>query len=103
MPAKPDTSLKDPLKTEWPGILRWMINGCLAWQASGLTPPPDVKAAVNDYFARQDATARWLDECCDLYPTASTQPRDLLASYNAWAGPGLQRAPCARAGARSAA
>jgi hypothetical protein len=31
--------LLEKLRLEWPGILRWMINGCLAWQRDGLAPP----------------------------------------------------------------
>ncbi len=32
-PAVPDRDLEQKLKAEWPGILRWMIEGCLDWQA----------------------------------------------------------------------
>ena len=39
-----DPNLRDKLKAEWPGILRWIIEGCLAWQRQGLFAP----AAVRD-------------------------------------------------------
>ena len=29
----------EKLKAEWPGILAWMIEGCLEWQKEGLRPP----------------------------------------------------------------
>ena len=32
--AERDKELPDKLKPEWPGILRWMIDGCLDWQAA---------------------------------------------------------------------
>ena len=37
-PARPDSHLVETLKREWPGILRWMIEGCLAWQRETITP-----------------------------------------------------------------
>ena len=30
-PQKPDRTLEQKLQGEWPGILRWMIEGCLDW------------------------------------------------------------------------
>ena len=40
-PAVVDKLLPEKLKAEWPGILRWMIDGCLEWQRDGLgTPRP---------------------------------------------------------------
>jgi putative DNA primase/helicase len=34
-----DKDLPDKLKSEWAGILAWMIEGCRIWQRSGLAPP----------------------------------------------------------------
>jgi putative DNA primase/helicase len=34
-PAVIDKQLEDKLRVEWPGILRWMIQGCLNWQTVG--------------------------------------------------------------------
>jgi len=50
-----DNDLPDKLKAEWPGILRWFINGCLMWQREGLNPPHVVKSATETYFEEQDA------------------------------------------------
>ena len=30
-----DETLPERLKTEWPGVLAWMVEGCLAWQRGG--------------------------------------------------------------------
>ena len=61
-----DLKLKDKLVIEWPGILQWMIEGCLEWQQIGLQPPKTVMDATEEYFAVQDSVAIWLDECCKL-------------------------------------
>src|SRR6516165_5444284 len=47
-PATPDPDLMTKLHAEWPGILRWLIDGCLAWQRVGLVRPPVVIGATQD-------------------------------------------------------
>jgi putative DNA primase/helicase len=49
-----DPQFSDKLKDEWPGVLAWMIAGCLEWQRSGLAPPAAVTAATVQ--ARQEGT-----------------------------------------------
>jgi putative DNA primase/helicase len=34
-----DSDLAEKLKDEWPGILAWLIEGCLEWQTEGLRRP----------------------------------------------------------------
>lgn len=62
--ADPDRDLSDKLRAEWPGILQWMIEGSLAWQRDGLSPPTIVRTATEAYLGEEDAIARWADECC---------------------------------------
>ena len=47
-PPTPDPDLMTKLHVEWPGILRWLIDGCLAWQRVGLVRPPVVIGATQD-------------------------------------------------------
>jgi putative DNA primase/helicase len=65
-PERPDRELETKLKAEWPGILRWMIDGCLDWQANGLVRPAIIVEATNDYFDEQDLFGHWLRELCDV-------------------------------------
>ncbi|WP_240790045.1 phage/plasmid primase, P4 family [Roseomonas sp. HF4] len=65
-PASPDPQLSDKLRGEWPGILRWMIDGCLAWQRDGLLRPRAVLDATAEYFAEQDLLTQWVEECCEI-------------------------------------
>ena len=65
-PKVKNLQLEEELKAEWPGILRWMIDGCLDWQAHGLVRPDSVSASTNEYFSEQDLMTQWLDERCDV-------------------------------------
>jgi len=83
------TEEKDPelparLKAEWPGILHWMIKGCLAWQAGGLKPPAAVREATERYLDDQDGIAAWLAENCDRESGAWEKRASLFKSYRAW-------------------
>lgn len=84
-PAAPDRDLKDKLHGEHPAILRWMLDGCRAWQREGLGTAAAVKAATAAYFEQQDALRRWLDECAILDASLATKPGILLAAFNEWA------------------
>jgi putative DNA primase/helicase len=59
-----DKHLSKKLKAEWPGILHWMIEGCLAWQQRGLDAPEIVLDATADYFEEEDPIGRWIGDCC---------------------------------------
>ena len=61
-PDAPDLQLEEKLQAEWPGILRWAIDGCLDWQRNGLVRPESVVAATDDYFSDQDLFGQWLEE-----------------------------------------
>jgi putative DNA primase/helicase len=80
-----DPQLFEKLTAEWPGILSWMIDGCLEWQRSGLQPPDVVKNATESYLQAEDAIATWIDECCTLDPQAWETCADLYARWSAWA------------------
>ena len=80
-----DPNLADKLKGEWPGILRWMIEGCLAWQQQGLQPPPAVTEATDRYLQAEDVMQTWLDDCCECGPNFEDTITNLWAGWKAWA------------------
>lgn len=84
-PAERNSELVEKLKVEWPGILKWMIQGALEWQANGLGPPKAVLAATAKYLEAEDALAAWLDEKCERDPNAWTSSTALFRSWSAWA------------------
>lgn len=84
-PTEPDRELEDKLRAEWPAILRWMIDGALAWRTDGLPKPRIVAEATDEYFAAQDAFGRWVEERCILAPHLNERPGKLLNNFNDWA------------------
>lgn len=84
-PDERDLQLTERLRDEWPGILAWMVEGCLQWQADGLQPPSAVTDATTAYLTAEDALAEWIDERCWRDPVAWTASSDLFASWTAWA------------------
>ena len=80
-----DPDLCEKLKAQWPGILAWAIEGCLAWQREGLNPPAVVRAATADYFGGEDALGRWIDERCNLGATEKASSNALFTSWREWA------------------
>ena len=65
-PEKPDLELKENLTKEYPGILLWMIQGCLKWQEIGLATPEIITSATEEYFDDQNNIMQWIQEECDV-------------------------------------
>jgi putative DNA primase/helicase len=80
-----DLDLLDKLKAEAPGILQWMIDGCVTWQAEGLNPPKAVVEATKAYLESEDALAAWIEDCCELSPSKFEPVGLLFASWRKWA------------------
>jgi putative DNA primase/helicase len=81
-----DPYLGEKLEAEGPGILQWMIDGCLDWQEQGgLNPPEAVTKATDDYFTAQDSFTVWIDECCERDVNAWTATTPLFTSWKTWA------------------
>jgi len=81
-PAVLDLMLEEKLKSEWPGILSWMIAGCLDWRANGLVRPQIMLDATTEYFLDQDIMGRWLTDCCELGKPYKAMSAELYASYS---------------------
>lgn len=61
-----DKQLTEKLKAEWPAILRWAVEGCLAWQREGLNPPKVATEATENYLSDEATVANWIAERCEL-------------------------------------
>lgn len=83
-PNSPDKDLEFKLQEEWPGILHWMIEGCLEWQREGMFRPAVVREATAEYFEAQDTFGQWLAERCILDVSLETKPSMLLKDFQEW-------------------
>ena len=83
--AERDEDLGEKLKSEWPGILQWAIDGCLEWQDVGLSPPNVVRDATDAYLEAEDALMLWIAECCVTGSNSRTTNAELVESWRNWA------------------
>jgi len=80
-----DRDLISKLKSEFPGILRWAVDGCLAWQKDGLQEPEDVVLATREYRTESDYIERFLADCCDRKDESATaRASELYKAYRGW-------------------
>lgn len=84
IPPVKDESLKERLVLEFPGILRWMIDGCLLWQRERLGTCAAVKSASRSYFEEQDSLTLWTSERCSVGSVHRGSATTLLEDFNAW-------------------
>lgn len=81
-----DTSLMDKLRKEYPGILNWLIKGCLDWQASNkkITRPESVQAAGDEYRAESDPLEDFISAKCEFSIRATTSVKAVKDCYKEW-------------------
>ena len=84
-------------QAESSGILNWIVEGAVRWNAKGLTYPHNVGDASRDYFAEQDILGEFIADKCELAPDAWTSTGELFNAYRMWCverneNPGEQRA-----------
>jgi len=58
----PDKALPSKLKQEAPGILSWLVRGCLEWQRQGLTVPRSIRDETRGFRGDCDHIGTFLDD-----------------------------------------
>lgn len=81
-----DPELAEKLREELPGILRWAVDGCLAWQRERLGTPARVREATEQYREEEDPLADFFDSVCVIESGASVNATELFNAYEGWAG-----------------
>jgi putative DNA primase/helicase len=82
---KQDHELADKIKAgEAPGVLHWIVEGALQWQAQGLNPPETVKRQTADYRAAEDVIGQFVEECCVKNKAAKVGGGNLYAAFKDW-------------------
>jgi putative DNA primase/helicase len=87
--ADQDTTLRDTLAAELPGILNWAIVGCRRYQRNAMLSakkmlPNRVRRQTKRYRESQDTIATWLNECTTADSKAKTASLDLFSAYQRW-------------------
>jgi putative DNA primase/helicase len=83
-----DTDLPRKLRTELPGILRWIVEGAVLYRKEGLGDPPEVQIATEEYRQQSDRLKEFLEDRCviNLSDKKCWIPiENLYPTYLAWA------------------
>jgi putative DNA primase/helicase len=74
---------------ELPGILAWIIDGSLAWQTEGLSPPEGVLAAKEAYRVEEDVVQQFIEAMIDVVEpvprAAGRSTAEIFAAFEYWA------------------
>jgi putative DNA primase/helicase len=79
-----DIHLDDALRAEAPGILAWLVEGCLQWQKVGLRLPVRVQRENEEYQSGEDDMGAFLDYCTYPDPAATTGSTALYNVFHKW-------------------
>jgi putative DNA primase/helicase len=79
-----DKELATKLEHEFPGILRWMVEGCMDWQEDGLIAPDQVETATENFRSDMDRLGEFLAECCLEASEATASAQELYNVYKSW-------------------
>lgn len=83
-PEKVDKQLKDKLRTEYPAILHWAVEGCLLWQAEGLNQPKAVLDMTREYRREMDVISAFIEDRCEVGEGLYEKSSVLYAVYSSW-------------------
>lgn len=92
-----DHELRAKLRRELAGVLRWAVDGAIAWRAGGLRPPPPVVDATQAYRSGEDVLAAFLEERCSESPDARVLVGALYDVFRSWADASGERPMTKRA------
>lgn len=79
-----DKTLPDKLRAEAPGILAWLVRGCIAWKRDGLRPPDIVTVATTAYRTKEDVIGRFIADECQKGSNISATFKSLFHALEAW-------------------
>ena len=81
-PEERDPDLPAKLKSEWPQILAWMLDGCTDWLSKGLAVPQQITEATEKYVEAEDVIGTWIEERCER--SGMADGRRLYEDYRKW-------------------
>jgi P4 family phage/plasmid primase-like protien len=84
--AQPDLKRRI-VADEAPGVLAWLVAGCVRFLARGarFDVPPSARAVTQRYERSQSELVQFAADRCTMAPTARANAAALRAAYEAWA------------------
>jgi P4 family phage/plasmid primase-like protien len=79
-----DKGLPKQLEGELPGILAWMVRGCVEWRADGLGTCEAIAAATREYRNEENIIAQFAAARVEYDRHASVQAGEVYRAYRAW-------------------
>jgi putative DNA primase/helicase len=79
-----DPFLPEKLKAEAPGILAWLVKGCLEWQRAGLNPPGIVKETTAEYRRDEDILSAFIQEVVIINVSSRVKAGEFYKAYEKW-------------------
>lgn len=80
-----DKTLDHKLRDEAPGILAWLVEAAMDWRRNGLSRPPSVEAARDEWRADEDLIGQWADLALSADPESRLGAADAYGAFAAWA------------------
>lgn len=83
---KRNPKLEKQLEEELPGILAWLVRGCLLYQKEGLIPPAAILEATADYRDEEDTMQAFISQCLEpsVIPEARLNATQIYEVYQSW-------------------
>lgn len=85
-PAKDVKNFNRTLRAETPGILNWLIEGCLKWKAAGMAIniPQAVAVATDSYATDEDQIGQFFAACVNKARGGFVTGQALFEAYRRW-------------------
>lgn len=91
-----DLELPQVLMEEAPGILGWMVQGCIEWQNNKLGSAAAVEIATAQYRNISDEILNFIEERCTRTPGGQIKAMDLFSAYSRYCEERHERAQSVR-------
>lgn len=80
-----DKRLEHVLRDEGPGILGWLVDACLQWQAHGLPRPGASEEARQAWREGEDVIAQWAEGALVAEPSGRLKAAEAFKLFATWA------------------
>lgn len=82
--GREDFTLSEKLQVEAPGILRWMVDGCMMWQEHGLGEPKAVTSATETYRQEENSMVQFFADTYQRKEGSKVLKLEVTGAYRRW-------------------